>query len=112
MMRLKRGLIMDRCTMSAFTAGVVHMMVNFWVCSDIVEECSAFVCGEMIMAQADDKVSGKNEPTKMPTRTSAACSHICVRAEGIDGLLTQKPYIYSWDCTSGNGCPLWLRVVT
>lgn len=66
---------------------------QFGVCSDIVEGCSTFVCGEMIMAQADDKVSGKNEPTKMPTRTSAVCSHMCVRAEGTDGLLTQKPYI-------------------
>jgi hypothetical protein len=54
-MQLKRGLILDSCTMSVFTAGVVHMMVIFWVCSDIVEECSAFVCGETIMAQADNK---------------------------------------------------------
>lgn len=57
--------------MSVFMAGVVQMMVNFWVCSDTVEECSAFVCGGMIVAQTDDEVSGKNYPTKMPTRTSA-----------------------------------------
>jgi len=55
--------------MSVFmTVFFFQIMVNFWLCSDISEECSAFVCGEMIMAQADE-VSGKNQPTKMPTRT-------------------------------------------
>jgi hypothetical protein len=39
----------------------------FWVCCDTAEECSAFVCGEMIMAHADDEVNGKNQPNKMPT---------------------------------------------
>jgi hypothetical protein len=109
---------MDSCTMSVFMAGVVQMTINFWVCSDIVEECSAFVCGEMTVAQADDEVSGKNQPTNQPTnqnahytRTSAACSHM--RTEGIDGLLTQQqPYVCKWDCTSGNGCPSWLRALT
>jgi hypothetical protein len=63
---------MDSCAMSVFMMGVVQMMVFFWVCSDIAKECSAFVCGEMIMAQADDEESGKNQPTKMPSRTSAS----------------------------------------
>jgi len=50
----------------SFHAGVVQMMVSFGVCSDVAEECSAFVCGEIIMAQADDEVSGKREPTNQP----------------------------------------------
>jgi hypothetical protein len=45
--------------MSVFMAGAVQMMVSFWVCCDILKEYSAFVFGEMIMAQADDYSSGR-----------------------------------------------------
>ena len=72
-MQLKCGLFMDSCTMT----GVVQMIVIFWICSDILEECSASVFREMFMAQADAEVSGKNQPTKMPTRTLASLNFPC-----------------------------------